>query len=119
MSDLRTEIEQVIEKWEGGYGWNNDATGAFVAAAEELSALLAAHPAPQEREACEGCGKPLNDREQTYITLDDVWLCRQCYEAVPPRVAVPPVGDGRPPTALTNGVFGFQIKTVPDAEQER
>lgn len=37
-----------------------------------------------EQHSCEGCGVCLGNREQAYITLDDVWLCRRCYEATPP-----------------------------------
>lgn len=44
------------------------------------AAPLAVAPRPK---ACEGCGVLLGDRAQAYITRDDVWLCRRCYEAVP------------------------------------
>lgn len=36
------------------------------------------------RESCQGCGRPFRATEAVYQTLDDVWLCRRCYEAVPP-----------------------------------
>jgi len=38
---------------------------------------------PEDDEWCEGCGASL--RAGMHITGDDVWLCRQCYDAVPPE----------------------------------
>ena len=36
-------------------------------------------------ESCESCGRVFGNNVQVYVTLDDVWLCRHCYEAVPIR----------------------------------
>lgn len=42
-----------------------------------------------EDDACESCGQPFTSAVETYVTNDDVRLCRRCYEAVPIAPSTP------------------------------